>query len=722
VNKNIILSLLLIAIISSSPLSIINNGNIKNNNNDFNINNFFAFAEEKYNGSHDDGDGYSSYSSQGQAIYNDKYKTDNDKNRHYHYNYPIKKENIPECKQCFLSELEELDKKTADKILGAIDKIFGDLTKLCKLIVSGKVDKSEFEEILNFMVFYNDDYKHYHKKQKNYHQNEYNEHDEAYNYKDKQEKGEYITSNNNNGYNIYSEKNSYYNEEYNDYKIGNYKNDRKYNDDNLDRYNDNYNDKDIKELFIQNVLNCLFEKIARVYVAWEDDTSGNNEILFRVSNDNGRTFEPVINLSNNIGDSINPRMIVSGNNVYVVWEDSSNDGDRDIFFRASHDNGETFESIIDLSNNAGASSNPNIAISGSNIYVGWKDGLALLFRASHDNGETFDPVITLGILESGSPTILVSGTNVYVAWPEGDDERSLAFRASHDNGETFDPVINLSPSDDISNFKIIVSGNNVYVVVVDLGRTGDDVYFRVSNDNGRSFGPVINLSNNPGISSFPDMAVSGNNVYVVWGDVSSGGDRDIFFRASHDNGKTFEKVINLSHNDGGSSMPQILVSRHNVYVVWEGTNNGGDKDIFFRASTDKGKKFEDIIDLSKNVGTSQDPQIALHRNNVYVIWIEENEPADPDIFFRASNNNGERFKPVIDLSNNDGDSDLPNLVVSRHNVYVAWRDTSNGGDTDIFFRASNNNGERFKPVIDLSNNDGDAGEPVMLVGKKYYRH
>jgi hypothetical protein len=68
------------------------------------------------------------------------------------------------------------------------------------------------------------------------------------------------------------------------------------------------------------------------------------------------------------------------------------------------------------------------------------------------------------------------------------------------------------------------------------------------------------------------------------------------------------------------------------------------------------------------------------------------------------------------------DSDLPNLVVSRHNVYVAWRDTSNGGDTDIFFRASNNNGDRFKPVIDLSNNDGDAGEPVMLVGKKYYRY
>ena len=49
-------------------------------------------------------------------------------------------------------------------------------------------------------------------------------------------------------------------------------------------------------------------------------------------------------------------MIVSGNNVYVVWADDSNGGDTDILFTVSNDNGQTFvDPPTDLSNNAGLS-------------------------------------------------------------------------------------------------------------------------------------------------------------------------------------------------------------------------------------------------------------------------------------------------------------------------------------------------------------------------------
>ena len=65
-----------------------------------------------------------------------------------------------------------------------------------------------------------------------------------------------------------------------------------------------------------------------VYVLWEDESNGpDSDIFFTVSNDNGQTFDPPTDLSNNIGRSINERMIVSGNNVYVVWQDDSNGGD-----------------------------------------------------------------------------------------------------------------------------------------------------------------------------------------------------------------------------------------------------------------------------------------------------------------------------------------------------------------------------------------------------------
>ena len=48
-----------------------------------------------------------------------------------------------------------------------------------------------------------------------------------------------------------------------------------------------------------------------------------------------------------------PQITASGNNVYVVWSDSTT-GNADIFFKRSTDGGATFSSpSINLSNNAG---------------------------------------------------------------------------------------------------------------------------------------------------------------------------------------------------------------------------------------------------------------------------------------------------------------------------------------------------------------------------------
>ena len=66
---------------------------------------------------------------------------------------------------------------------------------------------------------------------------------------------------------------------------------------------------------------------------------------------------------------------------------------------------------------------------------------------------------------------------------------------------------------------------------------------------GRGFiEPTKNLSNSAENSVFPDIAVSGNNVYVVW-DEEVSGTRDILYRRSVDGGNTFSDTIkNLSNN------------------------------------------------------------------------------------------------------------------------------------------------------------------------------
>ena len=120
------------------------------------------------------------------------------------------------------------------------------------------------------------------------------------------------------------------------------------------------------------------------------------DIFFTVSHDNGQTFldEP-IDLSNNDGFSGGEQMLVSGNNVYVVWEDTSNGLDNDIFFTVSHNNGDTFPlPATDLSDNDEGSGNQQMLVSGNSVYVVWRDesnGLDsdTFFTVSHDNGQTF---------------------------------------------------------------------------------------------------------------------------------------------------------------------------------------------------------------------------------------------------------------------------------------------------------------------------------------------
>ena len=113
---------------------------------------------------------------------------------------------------------------------------------------------------------------------------------------------------------------------------------------------------------------------SNVYIVWQDKTPGNSDILFRGSTNNGSTFASTKNLSNNDGESINAQISSVSDAVRIVWQDDTTTlGDSDIFFKASGNEGVTFGSTKNLSNNNGESSVPQIISSGGNIYVVWQD-------------------------------------------------------------------------------------------------------------------------------------------------------------------------------------------------------------------------------------------------------------------------------------------------------------------------------------------------------------
>jgi hypothetical protein len=89
------------------------------------------------------------------------------------------------------------------------------------------------------------------------------------------------------------------------------------------------------------------------YAVWWDNTTGNWEISFAKSGDGGKTFGDSINISNSSdGRSVGARMAAQGSNVYIAWIDiDKNTGQKQVLFRTSSDNGQTFEKPITVSSN-----------------------------------------------------------------------------------------------------------------------------------------------------------------------------------------------------------------------------------------------------------------------------------------------------------------------------------------------------------------------------------
>ena len=343
-----------------------------------------------------------------------------------------------------------------------------------------------------------------------------------------------------------------------------------------------------------------------VYVVWSDNSTGNGDIYFKRSMDNGTIFAIASNIAKNNGSSISPQIAAVGNNVYVVWSDNST-GNGDIYFKRSMDNGDNFDRRKFVIKNNGSSISPQIAAVGNNVYVVWSDNSTgngdIYFKRSMDNGDNFDrrKFVSKNNGSSILPQIAAVGNNLYVVWSDNSTGNGeIHFRGSTDNGTNF-KTKNLSNNPGSSSEpRIVAYQNNVFVVWSDDSTGNGDIYMKISTDNANSFSTTKKLSRNNGSSISPQIAAVGNNVYVVWSDNSTG-NGDIYFKRSMDNGDNFRRIENLSKDQTRSSAPDInVLGKSNVYIVWVDTNLNK-KTILFRASGDNGTRFDKVVSLTKDV-------------------------------------------------------------------------------------------------------------------------
>jgi hypothetical protein len=346
-----------------------------------------------------------------------------------------------------------------------------------------------------------------------------------------------------------------------------------------------------------------------MYVVWQDSvvpssdySSGRNyDIFMKKSTDGGETFEESLNLSANPGFSEHPQLSAYGNNVYVVWADDAS-GNREVLFAKSDDNGSTFGDATSLSNNPSDSFNPEIAVSGSNIYVVWLDeddeGSRIMFMASADGGETFGRAMVISDRANSASLAKIAayGEGAYITWNlVGDEmENGLFFVKSSDGGETFEDIIKLNRQDNFGEPQIVAYNDTVQVVSGGLDSVKvNGLFFAKSTDGGKTFASGAVDGNRMFVNPLNvEPAIDGNAgtnmLLYIAGQVSVSGNEEILLLTLDGSGdKGALKpigIVNLSNNKDISECPSIAISGDSIYVVWEDLTPGNHEILYTKGT------------------------------------------------------------------------------------------------------------------------------------------
>jgi len=315
--------------------------------------------------------------------------------------------------------------------------------------------------------------------------------------------------------------------------------------------------------------NCVAASGEVVHIIWFDNRDGNSEIYYKRSADDGIIWGTDTRLTYNSAASIFPTVAVSGSSaaggVHIAWEDYR-DGNNEIYYKRSPDGGLTWEADTRLTTKWANSVNASVSVSGSFVHLVWRDerdgNREIYYNRSIDGGLTwgYDTRLTYNNFLSQFPSIAVYNYDVHIVWEENRD------------------------------------GNN-------------ETYYKGSQDGGVSWGPDKRLTNNWANSYSPDVSVFGSVVHVVWFD-DRDGNSEIYYKHSTDEGASWCPVTRLTYNTAASRLSSISASNSAVHVFWQDYRDGN-FEIYYKRSTDEGNNWGADIQITNNYATSIFPFVSV---------------------------------------------------------------------------------------------------------------
>jgi hypothetical protein len=331
-----------------------------------------------------------------------------------------------------------------------------------------------------------------------------------------------------------------------------------------------------------------------------------------------------------------------------------------------------------------------IATSGDSIHVVWYDNRnwinAIYYKQSVDGGLTWgeDLRISNGFAWAGYPCIALSGSVVHAAWCVNvGGYTEIFYTRSNDGGNIWgeESRLTFTPRETI-NPCITVSGSFVHLVYYDFCEGYWEIYYKRSTDEGLTWEADVRLTNDPGASLYSSICSSGSDIHVTWYDTRNG-QQEIYYKRSTDNGLSWGADTRLTNNNLISWFPSVGVSGSDVYIVWSDNRDGNDE-IYFKRSTDGGLNWGADTRLTNNSGISWCPNLSVSGAYLFVVWVDDSD-GNKEIYYKFSTDGGDNWGPDIRLTDDPAESNGVFISISGSKVHVVWYDYRDG-NYEIYYK------------------------------------
>lgn len=266
-----------------------------------------------------------------------------------------------------------------------------------------------------------------------------------------------------------------------------------------------------------------------------------------------------------------------------------------------------------------------------------------------------------------------------------------------------------------------VDVNNDIVHVVYTNDTTHNIYYLRSLNAGRTWEKGKKISNitADGGCFNARIAVNVSNIHVVWDEIPDDGNTiEIYYVKSSDNGETWSIPTRLSDlNNSWSQWPDIAVWNDNVYVVWGDNRNDDQYEIYFKNSSDNGTTWSEDKRLTFYMsGTDGNPKIVVNDTNIHIVF--HRYVGCLETFYMMSNDSGKTWSTPTVLSEDDcWNSYAGDIAVDNSNIHIIWEDygdtDSDGyGEPQICYCNSTNNGLTWNPTVSIIHRGYSPDEPT----------